>query len=162
MEKQPFKTHLPLPIWNCCTLLSHHACLLGLPPGFESTYSLFNLCLAVPCMLWMLTSAKLDPGSPLAAGITGPGRILGIIGQYPSVSKSNRLYVDIFRFFFVKWRHNIPYFLIRRLSFMKSWTLWISNVGDTSENVVGLLYDECVQCLVYGCQVVGMVMMKCI
>ena len=88
--------------------------------------------------------------------------ILGIINRDPCVSKSNRLYVDIFRFFFVKWRHNIPYFLIRRLSFMKSWTLWISNVGDTSENVVGLLYDECVQCLVYGCQVVGMVMMKCI
>ena len=27
------------------------------------------------------------------------GRSLGIIGQYPSVSKSNQLHVDIFRFF---------------------------------------------------------------
>ena len=31
-----------------------------------------------------------------------PGRLLGIIGQNPSVSKSNRLHVVIFRFFFIK------------------------------------------------------------
>ena len=31
-----------------------------------------------------------------------PGRFLGIIGPYPGVSKSNQLYDDVFRFFFIK------------------------------------------------------------
>ena len=33
------------------------------------------------------------------------GRILGIIGQGPSVSEPNRLHVDIFRHFFAKLRY---------------------------------------------------------
>ena len=41
-------------------------------------------------------------------GCLCPGRILGIINQDPSVSKTNRLHVDICHFFFVKLR-NILY-----------------------------------------------------
>ena len=42
-----------------------------------------------------------------------PGRFLGIIGQNPSVSKSNRLYVVIFRFFFIDLR-NISRITVKR------------------------------------------------
>ena len=41
-----------------------------------------------------------------------PGRFLGIIGQDLSVSKSNRLHVVIFRFFFINLR-NIPQILLK-------------------------------------------------
>ena len=34
--------------------------------------------------------------------ISVSGRFMGMIGQYPSVSKSNWLHVDLFRFFFIK------------------------------------------------------------
>ena len=34
-----------------------------------------------------------------------PGRLLGILGQDPSVSKSNQLRVDIFQFFFMNLRY---------------------------------------------------------
>ena len=34
-----------------------------------------------------------------------PGRILGLIGQDPSVSKPKKLHVDVYRFFMVKLRN---------------------------------------------------------
>ena len=66
-----------------------------------------------------MTSGKLPiPDEPLELRnswlkIKASGKLLGnlffsIIGKYPSVSKSNRLHVVIFRFFFIKLRH-IPW-----------------------------------------------------
>ena len=50
------------------------------------------------------------------------GRFLGIIGWDPSVCKSNRLYVDILRFSFIKWRYFLQIPLKWSIIFMQSWT----------------------------------------
>ena len=41
-----------------------------------------------------------DPLSRIHENQCPHGKFLGIVGQDPSVSESNRLHVDIFRFFF--------------------------------------------------------------
>ena len=51
-----------------------------------------------------------------------PGRFWGIIGQVPSVSKSNRLHVVIFRFFFINLRYILWIPLKWWVIFLKSWT----------------------------------------
>ena len=52
----------------------------------------------------------------------GLGRILGIVGWDPSDSKSNRLHVDIFRFFFINLRCIFYNPLEWWVVFLKSWT----------------------------------------
>ena len=43
-----------------------------------------------------------------------PGKFLGILGQDPSVSKSNQLHVDIFHFYFIHSRHVLLYGPLQR------------------------------------------------
>ena len=65
-----------------------------------------TLPLSVTALFWpsnVLMLTQILSGSE-SSFITCPGvgRILGIINQDPSISKSNRLHVDIFRISFIK------------------------------------------------------------
>ena len=62
------------------------------------------------------------------------GEIFGIIGQNPSVSKSTRLRVVIFRFLVTNWRYILQIPLKRQVDFPKSWTStgYFSNSTDSA------------------------------
>lgn len=78
----------------------------------------------------------------------GPGKFLNIVGQDPSVYKSNWLHVDN-RFVFIDLRHVLYIPLKLSVNFMKSWTwtCYFSNATGSSKTSGQTLPVHCPQLL---------------
>ena len=82
-------------------------------------------------------STRLEVGKPNDTHIQCPRRFLGIIGQDPSVSKSNWLHVvTIFQFFLIKLR-NIPQILL------KWWVIFLNSWTSTGSSVILAVSSPC-------------------